>query len=80
MDEYDINIIKHDFGDSDFELVVAELESVTLSHVMTNSESQLDHARKIILRESKGDLDKLGKLVALAKRDIRDILVRARPS
>ena len=69
--------ILNDFGEADYDLVLSELESVTLKHVMANSESQLETARSLILEVSKGDLTRLGSLVELAKRDIRDILVHA---
>ena len=69
--------ILNDFGEADYGLVLAELESITLKHVMANSQPQLDQAREIILRVSNGDLNRLGQLVGLAKLDIRDILVMA---
>jgi len=73
---YRSRIIK-DFGIDDCELVLAELESISLKHVMANSQPQLDTARSIIISNSKGNLDNLGALVELAKIDIRDILVMA---
>ncbi|MEH6457500.1 MAG: hypothetical protein V7749_14315 [Cocleimonas sp.] len=42
MDESFKKIILENFGGADYELVLSVLESVTLKHVMANSESQLE--------------------------------------
>jgi len=77
MDNKLKSMILNDFGEADYDLVLSELESITLRHVMANSESQLETARFLILEESKGDLARLASMVALAKIDIRDILIYA---
>ena len=67
-------LIRESFSEDDYELVLSELESVNLSHVMANSESQLDSVLKYILILSEGDLNRVERYVARAKIDCRDIL------
>ncbi|MBU1108482.1 MAG: hypothetical protein KKB51_17540 [Candidatus Riflebacteria bacterium] len=66
--------IESDFTESDYKLVVAEMESINLNHVMANSQSNLDTTWSSILQLSKGDLNKLRNFVAAAKKDFRDVI------
>jgi len=68
------NIILKDFPESDYDLVVSVMESITLNHVMANSQTNLDNTWSAILQLSKGDLNELGKLVDTAKVDFRDVI------
>lgn len=63
-----------DFDESDHELVLAELNSITLNHVMARSKNNLKKTRSAILQLSKGDLNELGYLVDVAKVDFRDVI------
>jgi len=63
-----------DFDDCDHELVISELNSITLDHVMANSEKNLRKTKTAILKLSKGDLNELGRLVISAKTDFRDVI------
>jgi hypothetical protein len=69
-----LNKIKMDFDEHDLELVVSELESVTLEHVMAGSQVNLDNTWVAILQLSKGNLSELGRLVDAAKLDFRDVI------
>jgi len=69
-----LKTIESDFTESDYKLVVAEMESINLNHVMANSQSNLDTTWSSILQLSKGDLNKLRNFVAAAKKDFRDVI------
>lgn len=66
--------IKSDFSESEYELVVSVLTTITLNHVMANSQANLDNTWSSIIQLSKGDLNKLGDLVDAAKVDFRDVI------
>ena len=66
--------IKLDFDESEFGLVLSELESVTLEHVMASSQANLDNTRSSIVKLSKGSLTEVGRLVEAAKKDFRDVV------
>ena len=74
MNEIHLKTIASDFAESDYKLVVSELESINLNHVMANSQSNLDNTWSAILQLSKGDLKKLRNFVAAAKKDFRDVI------
>ncbi len=63
-----------DFDESDHELVLSELNSITLDHVMAKSKNNLKKTRSAILQLSKGDLNELEYLVGVAKVDFRDVV------
>jgi hypothetical protein len=69
-----LNKIKVDFDENDVELVISELESVTLEHVMAGSQVNLDNTWAAILQLSKGNISELGRLVDAAKHDFRDVI------
>lgn len=77
MNKEHLEKIKRDFDKSDYDLVVLEMESVTLSHVMANSQANLDNTWSAILQLSKGDLNAIGRLVDAAKIDFRDVIYSA---
>ena len=62
------------FKESDHKRAIDILGSVTLQHVMTNSQSNLNNAWLSIIYLSKGSLGELKKLVTLAKVDFRDVI------
>jgi len=66
--------ISSDFSESDYELVVSEMESITLDHVMGSSKSNLNKTWSSILELSNGDLNELGRLIKAAKIDFRDVI------
>jgi hypothetical protein len=78
MNKEHLNIIKSEFLESDYELIVSEMESITLNHVMAESQTNLDNTWSSILQLSKGDISKLGDLVNVAKIDFRDVIYWAR--
>lgn len=69
--------INIDFNVEQKELVIAELSSIKLSHVMANSESNLNNTRFAILKLAKGDLNKVTELTKAAKIDFRDVIMWA---
>ena len=74
MNDSHIEKIRQDFSDSEFDLVVAALETVELKHVMANSQMNLDNTRSAILHLSKGNFEDLKAYVEDAKRDFRDVI------
>lgn len=74
MNKEHIEKIKRDFDKSDYDLVVSEMESVTLDHVMAKSQTNLDNTWSAILQLSNGDLNAIGRLVDAAKTDFRDVI------
>ena len=74
MDDELIKIIDSEFPASDQEFVRAQLESVTLHHVMAQSETNLCNTRMAILKLSEGDSSKVQKYVGCAKEDFRDVI------
>ena len=72
-----IEKIKSDFDEQEVEEAVKTLQTISLSHVMANSQMNLDNTLSAILQLSKGDLNKLNELVSIAKLDFRDVIVMA---
>jgi hypothetical protein len=60
--------INRDFPESEFEIVVSELMSVTHEHVMAKSQSNLDNVWSSILLLSKGNISEIRWLVEAAKK------------
>jgi hypothetical protein len=69
-----LNKISRDFPASDQAMAVSEIESISLQHVMANSQPNLDKTLLAILQLSKGDLAKLKSFVSSAKQDFRDVI------
>jgi hypothetical protein len=66
--------VSQDFTEADQAQALAELESITLQHVMAESQTNLDNTWQAILELSRGDLPELQRLVAAAKLDFRDVI------
>ncbi len=65
--------IQREFGDNYF-FVKDQLETITLHHVMAQSQSNLDNTYKAILDLCKGDAQKVSQYVEVAKVDFRDVI------
>jgi len=74
MDQDIIDVINQDFSAEEAALVIDELASINLNHVMAQSKSQLKHTRLSILKLAKGDLEEVIDLTERAKADFRNIL------
>ncbi|HFD32692.1 MAG TPA: hypothetical protein ENJ28_08325 [Gammaproteobacteria bacterium] len=57
MNKAFIEKLKSDYPGTDYELAISEMESITLKHVMANSQTNLDNVLSAILQLSKGDLN-----------------------
>jgi hypothetical protein len=66
--------VKSEFVEADQAQAIAALETITLQHVMAESQTNLDNTWQAILDLSKGDLKELQKLVEAAKLDFRDVI------
>jgi hypothetical protein len=63
-----------DFIESEQTAALNELQSITLQHVMAESQFNLDNTLFAILKLSKGNLNELRSLVEAAKEDFRDVI------
>ncbi|MEW7279320.1 hypothetical protein ABW636_12065 [Aquimarina sp. 2201CG1-2-11] len=77
MDQIIIDIIDRDFNLAEKELVINELLSIDLSHVMAASEYNLKNTRLAILKLAKGELSEVIELTKRAKIDFRDVIMWA---
>lgn len=77
MNEKILKIINQEFEDSEIELVINELKSITLKHVMAESEINLNNTRMSILKLAKGNLKEVINLTKSAKIDFRDVIMWA---
>ena len=75
-----LEIIYKEFRTEDQELVIKELTSITLKHVMAESEQHLVHTRLSVLKLAQGDLDEVISYTKFAKIDFRDVLLWAHES
>lgn len=69
--------ISQEFKEEQIELVKEELSSIKLSHVMAESEYNLNNTRFSILKLAKGDLNEVIDLTKAAKIDFRDVIMWA---
>ncbi|MFT5602557.1 MAG: hypothetical protein ACI9N1_002816 [Flavobacteriales bacterium] len=69
--------IQHNFKEEDWELVIDQLSSIKLSHVMAGSEFNLRNTRFSILKISEGTLENVIKYTACSKIDFRDVIMWA---
>lgn len=69
--------ISQEFHPGEIELVKNELSSIKLSHVMAESEYNLNNTRFSILKLAKGDLNEVIKFTEAAKIDFRDVIMWA---
>ncbi len=74
MNKLIVEKLKSNFIGTEYELAISEMESITLKHVMANSQTNLDNTLSAILKLSKGNLNELGNLVEAAKKDFRDVV------
>lgn len=77
MNETILKIIDQEFKLDERKLVVTELASITLNHVMVTSETNLYNTRIAILKLAKGDLNEVINLTKSAKIDFRDVILWA---
>ena len=77
MDLTIIDSIDKDFDSAEKELVINELLSIDLSHVMAASEYNLKNTRLAILKLAKGELREVIELTKRAKIDFRDVIMWA---
>ena len=74
MNQIHLDKIASDFSKEDFELVVSELKTINLGHMMAKSQTNLDNTISAILKLSNGDLNRLGSLIDSSKKDFRDVI------
>ena len=67
-----------DFSQQDQALAIEALESITLQHVMAESQINLENTWLAILQLSRGNLSELQRLVIAAKVDFRDVIYWAK--
>ena len=77
MDEKTINVINEQFSREEAQIVINELNSIGLHHVMANSETNLTNTHLSILKLAKGDVDEVVALTKHAKIDFRDVIMWA---
>ncbi len=77
MDKIIVNSIHQNFKAEDIELVINELSSITLDHVMAASKYNLKNTRLSILKLAKGDANEVIELTKRAKIDFRDVIMWA---
>ena len=74
MDKNVMEIINNNFNEQEREIAVSQLASITLQHVMAESEQNLLNTRLSILKLAKGNLEDLVYYVEAAKKDFRDVI------
>ncbi len=74
MDKSILEIIRKEYNNQDQQGVIDELSSITLKHVMAESEFNLRNTRLAVLQLSNGNLKDLKRYVQSAKRDFRDVI------
>lgn len=77
MDKIIVDRINKDFKVEEIELVIKELSSIGLNHVMAESEYNLKNTRAAILKLANGDLNEVIELTKSAKIDFRDVIMWA---
>jgi hypothetical protein len=66
--------VQREFAELDQGQAIAELESITLEHVMAESQTNLDNTLHAVLKLCEGDISVLRALVVAAKQDFRDVI------
>ncbi len=66
--------IAREFSEEEQIVAFRELESITLQHVMAESQYNLDNTWASIVELAQGDLEEVKILVEAAKRDFRDVI------
>ncbi len=77
MDKDIMDIIHRDFKPEEVLIIINELSSITLNHVMAASEYNLKNTRVSILKLAKGNINKVIELTKSAKIDFRDVIMWA---
>ncbi len=77
MDQTITDIVNRDFKLEERELVMNELASIDLNHVMARSLYNLKNTRLSILKLANGDLNNVIELTKSAKIDFRDVIMWA---
>jgi hypothetical protein len=72
-----LDIVDRDFNAEQKELVINELSSIGLHHVMAASEYNLENTRLAILKLAKGDINQVINLTKSAKIDFRGVIMWA---
>lgn len=75
MDKILTDIILNDFKPKDVDLVINELSSITLKHVMAESKYNLLNTRFAILKLAKGNIEQVKEFTKCAKIDFRDVIM-----
>lgn len=74
MNEEITALLSKQFNGQDYWDAHALLSSLTLNHVMAQSEENLRNTRLAVLHLSKGDLNAVKNYVDAAKKDFRDVI------
>ena len=69
-----IDIVSRDFPEEKREVVIEYLSSINLSHVMAESEYNLENTLLAILHLAKGDVNEVEELTERAKEDFRNVI------
>ena len=67
-------MVEAQFFGSERDDALEELQSITLNHVMAQSQFNLDNTWSAVLQLASGDLSRLREMVAAAKTDFRDVI------
>jgi len=67
-------IIQNQFSGKARELVIKEMETISLVHVMAQSDENLKKTHAAILKLAKGSVREVVRLVECAKNDFRDVI------
>lgn len=67
-------VINNQFSDKARELVIKELETISLEHIMSQSDENLKNTHAAILKLAKDDIKEVARLVECAKIDFRDVI------
>ncbi len=77
MDEDLLAVIKTEFKEEEIDIVIKELESINLDHVMAKSEYNLRNTRFAIITLAEGKLEDVKHYTERAKIDFRDVIMWA---
>jgi hypothetical protein len=70
-----LEIINQDFKQSERAFVIDELSTITVNHVMAESEINLNNTRLAILKLAKGNIQDVSEFTKAAKIDFRDVIM-----
>lgn len=75
FDKQIMDYISLDFRPEEIESVINLLSSITLNHVMAQSEYNLKNTRLAILKLAKGNVNDVVEFTKCAKIDFRDVIM-----